>query len=63
MTALFFDIIMQSDFDVMEAAFNADNWEFLVAYAVVGIAFSALAMRTWLAGLNSKCWHGSQQIY
>ena len=41
-TALFFDTIMPSDFDVMEAAFNADNWEFLVAYAVVGIAFSAL---------------------
>jgi uncharacterized membrane protein len=41
-TALFFDTIMPSDFDVMEAAFNADNWEFLVAYAVVGMAFSAL---------------------
>jgi uncharacterized membrane protein len=41
-TALFFDTIMPSDFDVMEAAFNADNWEFLVAHAVVGIAFSAL---------------------
>ena len=41
-TALFFDTIMPSDFDVMEAAFNADNWEFLIAYAVVGCAFAAL---------------------
>jgi uncharacterized membrane protein len=41
-TALFFNTIMPSDFDVIEAAFNADNWEFLIAYAVVGGAFAAL---------------------
>ena len=42
MTALFFNTIMPSDFDVMGAAFNADNWEFLIAYTVVGIAFATL---------------------
>jgi uncharacterized membrane protein len=41
-TALFFNTIMPSDFDVMEAALNADNWEFLIAYAIVGGAFAAL---------------------
>ena len=41
-TALFFNTIMPSDFDVMEAALNADNWEFVVAYAVVAGAFAAL---------------------
>lgn len=41
-TALFFNTIMPSDFDVMEAALNADNWEFVMAYAVVGGAFAAL---------------------
>lgn len=41
-TALFFSTIMPSDFDVMEAAWNAGNWEFLMAYAVVGGAFAAL---------------------
>jgi uncharacterized membrane protein len=42
-TALFFNTVMPSNFDVMDAAFNADNWEFLMAYAVVGGAFTALA--------------------
>lgn len=41
-TALFFNTNMPSDFDVMDAALNADNWEFVIAYAVVGGAFSAL---------------------
>jgi uncharacterized membrane protein len=41
-TALFFNTIMPSDFDVMEAALNADNWEFVIAYAVIGGAFAAL---------------------
>jgi uncharacterized membrane protein len=41
-TALFFNTIMPADFDVMEAALNADNWAFVVAYAVVGGAFAAL---------------------
>ena len=41
-TALFFNSNMPSDFNVMEAAFNADNWEFLIAYATVGGAFAAL---------------------
>ena len=42
-TALFFNTNMPSNFDVMDAAFHADNWEFLIAYAVVGGAFAALA--------------------
>ena len=41
-TALFFSTIMPSDFDVMEAALNVDNWEFVIAYAIVGAAFSVL---------------------
>jgi uncharacterized membrane protein len=41
-TALFFNTVMPSDFDVIEAALNAGKWEFLIAYAVVTGAFSAL---------------------
>jgi len=41
-TALFFNTIMPSDFDVMEAALNADNWAFVIAYTIVGGAFAAL---------------------
>jgi uncharacterized membrane protein len=41
-TALFFNTNMPADFDVMDAAINADNWEFLIAYAVVGSGFAAL---------------------
>jgi uncharacterized membrane protein len=41
-TALFFNTIMPSDFDVIAAAFNADKWEFLIAYAVVTGAFATL---------------------
>jgi uncharacterized membrane protein len=41
-TALFFNTIMPSDFDVMGAALNADNWAFVIVYALVGCAFGAL---------------------
>ena len=41
-TALFFNTIMPSDFDVMEAALNADNWAFVIAYTIVGGAFATL---------------------
>jgi uncharacterized membrane protein len=41
-TALFFNTVMPSDFDVIAAAFNAQKWEFLIAYAVVTGVFSAL---------------------
>jgi uncharacterized membrane protein len=41
-TALFFNTAMPSDFDVLGAAFNASNWEFLLAFAIVGVAFAAL---------------------
>lgn len=41
-TALFFNTIVPADLNVMEAAFNADNWEFLMAYAVIVVAFAAL---------------------
>jgi uncharacterized membrane protein len=41
-TALFFNTIMPSDFDVIAAAFNAGKWDFLIAYAVVTGAFAAL---------------------
>jgi uncharacterized membrane protein len=41
-TALFFNTIMPADFDVMEAALNADNWAFVIAYAAIGSAFAGL---------------------
>jgi uncharacterized membrane protein len=41
-TALFFNAIMPSDFDVMEAALNSGNWSFVIAYTVVAGAFAAL---------------------
>ncbi len=40
--ALFFNTNMPSDFDVMEAALNTDNWVFVIAYTVIGSAFAAL---------------------
>lgn len=41
-TALFFNTNMPADFNVIGAAFNADNWEFLIAYTLVGGAFAVL---------------------
>jgi uncharacterized membrane protein len=41
-TALTFNAVMPSDFDVIGAAFNASNWEFLLAFSTVGVAFAAL---------------------
>ena len=41
-TALFFDTVMPSDFDVMEAALDAQNWEFVIAYVAVAGASVAL---------------------
>ena len=41
-TALFFNTIMPSDFDVMGAALTAENWGFLIAYAALVVAFAAL---------------------
>ncbi len=40
--AVFFNTGMPSTAGVIEAVFNADNWEFLIAYAVIGGAFAAL---------------------
>jgi uncharacterized membrane protein len=42
-TALFFNTIVPADFNVIEAAFAAGNWEFLAAYATVGGVFASLA--------------------
>jgi uncharacterized membrane protein len=41
-TALFFNTIIPSDFDVMGAALDAGNWDFFMAYTVVAIVFAAL---------------------
>jgi uncharacterized membrane protein len=41
-TALFFNAVMPSDFDVIGPAFNASNWEFLLAFTTVGVTFAAL---------------------
>jgi len=41
-TALVFNTIMPSDFDVMEAAIDSNNWGFVMAYTVVQGAFAAL---------------------
>lgn len=40
--AVFFNTGMPSTTGVLQAVFNPDNWEFLVAYAVVGAGFAAL---------------------
>ena len=42
-TALFFNTPLPSDLDVMDAALDANNWEFVATYTVVGGAFAALA--------------------
>ena len=41
-TALSFSTNIPSDLDVMDAALDAGNWEFIATYATVGVAFSAL---------------------
>ena len=41
-TALFFTTNIPSDLDVMEAALDAGNWEFVITYCIVGGAFAAL---------------------
>ena len=40
--AVFFNTGMPSTASVMQAVFNPDNWEFVVAYAIVGGAFAVL---------------------
>ncbi|MCF8168278.1 MAG: DUF2189 domain-containing protein [Rhodoferax sp.] len=40
--AVFFNTGMPSTSGVIQAVFNPENWEFVVAYAVVGGAFAAL---------------------
>ena len=40
--AVFFNTGMPSTTGVIQAVFNLDNWEFLMAYAVIGGAFAAL---------------------
>ena len=40
--AVFFNTGMPSTTGVIQAIFNPDNWEFLLAYAIVGGAFAAL---------------------
>lgn len=44
--AVFFNTGMPSTTGVVEAIFNPENWEFVVAYAVVGGAFAALVFGT-----------------
>jgi len=41
-TALFFSTNIPPDLDVMDAALDAGNWEFIATYTTVGGAFSAL---------------------
>lgn len=40
--AVFFNTGMPSTTGVIQAVFNPDNWEFLIAYAAIGGAFAAL---------------------
>ncbi|MEI7514509.1 MAG: DUF2189 domain-containing protein [Betaproteobacteria bacterium] len=44
--AVFFNTGMPSTTGVIEAVFSADNWEFLVAYLVVGSAFAGMVFAT-----------------
>ena len=44
--AVFFNTGMPSTTGVIEAVFNADNWEFLVAYLIVGSGFAGLVFAT-----------------
>ena len=41
-TALFFNTNIASDFDVMEAALDAGNWEFVATYTIAGGVFAVL---------------------
>jgi uncharacterized membrane protein len=44
--AVFFNTGMPSTTGVIEAIFNPENWEFIMAYAVVGGAFAMLVFST-----------------
>ena len=44
--AVFFNTGMPSTTGVVQAIFNPDNWEFVLAYAVVGGAFAAIVFAT-----------------
>jgi uncharacterized membrane protein len=44
--AVFFNTGMPSTTSVLQAIFNLDNWEFIVAYTVVGGAFAMLVFMT-----------------
>ena len=44
--AVFFNTGMPSTTGVIEAVFNADNWEFLAAYLIVGSGFAGLVFAT-----------------
>ena len=44
--AVFFNAGMPSTTGVIEAVFNANNWEFLIAYLVVGSVFAGLVFAT-----------------
>ena len=44
--AVFFNTGMPSTTGVIQDVFNPDNWEFLIAYALVGGAFAALVFST-----------------
>ena len=63
--ALFFKTLMPSDFDVMEAAISADNWEFVISYAVVGGAFAALvfSLSVGLVVVGPLLGHASWRAY
>ena len=43
---MFFNAGMPSTTGVIEAVFNANNWEFLIAYLVVGSVFAGLVFAT-----------------
>ena len=44
--AVFFNTGMPSTTGVVQAIFNPENWEFVIAYTVVGGAFAAIVFAT-----------------
>jgi uncharacterized membrane protein len=61
-TALFFNTNIPSDLDVMDAALNAGNWEFVATYTVVGGVFAALVFSLLVVSIPMILDHDTDPI-
>ena len=61
--AVFFNTGMPSTAGVMQAVFNPDNWEFVVAYALVGGGFAALVFSTAVVSIPMILDRGTDALF